>query len=189
MAIILIGNLSIAQSAPKKVTKKEVVGVEEDSAAKLVPATAKADFAKRFKTAKDIKWSNFTAIYMVECNDVNSLLDKKGSIPKRTHQVEYTKGGKNDGKWLRTLITYNTPDEIKTNIPANVLTAIQTALKKEGEKVMNVIVIKCSEKCIGQGDEKIGEVVKIETEGYYVHGTKTTADHTYVFSKTGEMYN
>lgn len=184
LAGLMMINFVVAQTA-----KKNAVVIEEDSAAKLVPAIAKADLAKKFKTAKDVKWSNFTAIYMVEFNDVTSMVDKKGNIAKRTHQVEYVKGGKNDGKWLRTIITWSTSDEMKTNISANVLAAIQTALKKEGEKISDIQVVKCAEKCIGQGDERIGEVLKIETEGFYVHGTKTAADHTYIFSKTGEKYN
>ena len=188
IAFLLMISFGFAQ-APKKPTKKEVVVVEEDSAAKLVPATAKADFAKKFKNAKDVKWSNFSAIYMVEFNDVTSLADKKGIVTKRTHQMEFTKGGKTDGKWLRTIITCSTSDEMKTNLQPNVLSTIQAALKKEGEKVLDIQIVKCAEKCIGQGDEKIGEVIKIESEGFFVHGTKTFSDHTYVFNKTGEKYN
>jgi hypothetical protein len=162
---------------------------EEDSLAKLIPASLKTNFAKEFPTAIDVKWTNFSDadMYMVEFNTGTSL-EKNGYVPKHSHMIEYTKGGKNDGKWMRTIITYDTPEEMKANVDAKILANIEDALSKKGETPMDVESVKCAQKCIGKGNEVEGNVVETETEGYYVHGSKTYSHRTYVFNKLGVLY-
>ena len=178
ISLLIVSNTALAQ---KGITLAEL-NAQNDSLNKLIPKKVKNEFGKTFPKATDVKWSNLYSIYMVEFNEGTSKASKDGYVKNRSHQVEYKKGGEKDGEWSRTIVDLKLDD-----VPKEVLQKMNKVLKENDESVNFISSVHCAEKCIGRGVQQL-DVTPIVNSGYYVQGSKTWHNTTYIFNDKGDYF-
>ncbi|MEO5599909.1 MAG: hypothetical protein ABIR06_03175 [Cyclobacteriaceae bacterium] len=171
--------------------KKTYAEIKKEDSIKVasIPASVKEATNKKIPGNYEIKWTVLNNHYMAEFNilkpDAKSYLSEDGDV-----NMQFYKGGANDGKWCQTSIKYHTEPEIVKAVPSDVLKKIKNKLiELNNEELSGIEIVECAEKCIRKGRTKPGEPYSDEpyaSKGYWVWGKKTGTNIRGMLSFTSE---